>query len=157
MKQDKTKVGNFEQIDIDNRDKIWTNNELNSILHSYTKPRINDSGLELEPLTRLVNFSEYTSYITDEKLLNEAINYIKKESYLIETDKKFEALKNRFNKVYSNSDWKIIKAIFYSLEARFQIFIANINPSNYIQPFSYFEIKDRVIYHFKFVKYIKKF
>ncbi|NGY38864.1 hypothetical protein FQU23_015275 [Flavobacterium sp. XN-5] len=155
MKQDKTKVDNFEQIDIDNRDKIWTNNELNNILQSYTKPRTNDAGLELEPLTRLVNFCEYTSYITDEKLLNEAINYIKKESYLIDTDKKFEALKNRFNKVYSDSDWKIIKAIFYSLEARFQIFIANINPSNYNQPFFYFEIKDRVIYHnLNFVKEI---
>lgn len=147
MKKDRTKVNNFEQIDIDNRDDIWTNKELNNILHSYTKPRTNDAGLELEPLTRLVNFCEYTSYITDEKLLSDAINYIKKEGYLIDTDKKFEVLKNRFDNVYSDSDWKIIKAIFYSIEARSQIFIANINPSNFNQPFSYFEIKDRVIYH----------
>lgn len=140
---------NDEQINIDNRDLSFGNAELNTILHSYTKPKKNDLGMDLTPIACFINFCEYTSYITDEELLNGAIAYIEKEVPLIipEVNKSFNALKEKHNNEYSDKDWHCIKAIFFSLGIRCKVFMKLYNPPNQNFPFFYIIVKDRAVNH----------
>lgn len=144
----------MEYIDIDNRDKNFNTNEqgqetgLDAILKSYTKPRTNDAGSDLDPPARLLNFCEYLSYITDAHLLNSAIEYVKAQDLLNDFDTNFDALKQQLSaENYSDEDLIKIKAIVFSLQARFEIYKVVFNPSNVNLPFFNFEFKNRIIEH----------
>lgn len=144
----------MEYIDIDHRDKNFNKNEqgqetgLDAILQSYTKPRTNDAGLDLNPIDRLLNFCEYLSYITDEHLLNSAIKYVKTEVLLNNFDTDFDTLKQPLNREkHSDEDLIKIKAIIFSLQARFEIYKVVFNPSYINLPFFHIEFKNRIIEH----------
>jgi hypothetical protein len=144
----------MEYIDIDHRDKNFSKNEqgqetgLDAILQSYTKPRTNDAGLDLNPIDRLLNFCEYLSYITDEHLLNSAIKYVKTEVLLNNFDTDFDTLKQPLNREkHSDEDLIKIKAIIFSLRARFEIYKVVFNPSYINLPFFHIEFKNRIIEH----------
>ena len=140
---------NLDQISID-REFRFNNQQINEILHyliDYTKPYYTDAGVELKPLVRFIKFCEYTSYVTDEKLLNGAINNIKNKDLLKNSDAEFKKLKQNLDNSYSDIDIIKLKAIFYSLDALFEIYIGELNPPNTPPPFPYAELKGRIVCH----------
>lgn len=145
----------MEYIDIDNRDKKFNKNEqgqeagLFAILQSYTKPRTNDAGLDLNPIGQLINFCEYLSYITDANFLNSAIEYVKDQISLNNFDAYFDTLKQQLlsKEKYSGEDLIKIKAIVFSLKARFEISKVYFSPPNFNLPFFYINYENRIIEH----------
>lgn len=145
----------MEYIDIDNRDEKFNKNEqgqeagLYAILQSYTKPRTSDAGLDLNPIDQLINFCEYLSYITDANFLNSAIEYVKGQISLNNFDADFDTLKQQqlSKEKYSDEDLIKIKAINFSLKARFEIYKVCFNPPNFNLPFFYINYENRIIEH----------
>lgn len=139
----------FDTIDID-REVEFNDVEINRILHGlidFKNPYFTDAGIELKPLARVIKFCHYTSDITDEKLLNDAIIYIKNQHLLKNADAEFEKLKQDLDNSYSDIDLIKLKATFYSLDALFEIYIGELNPPNTPPPFPYAKLNGRLVHH----------
>jgi hypothetical protein len=154
MKKNKNYNPEFEVIDIDIRDKVFEEIlqgqqiGLNRVLDSYTKQKSNDAGVELNEITKLINFCEYISYITDEQLLKGAIEYVEKQILLLKLDIDSETLKCQFDSEnFSEIDLIKINAIHFSLKARFEIYAKVFQPDIVNLPFFYIKPVGRKIEH----------
>lgn len=155
QKQFDTKL--TEQIHLDKRDRNLTNEQIEQelvLLDDTSKPYYNVYGYELNSNSRLNVFCDYILYLTDEEKLNSAISYVKKvlgpdfSFDLIEDD-----LKKQDNGIYSQKDWTIIKAIYFSLFAKYFIFNKTFCNADNPAPQFGINLTKRVITHnFPFVQ-----
>lgn len=138
----------FEIIEIENSNENFTDIELNEYLHNHTKTKSNKDELTQQ----LIDFCKYISYLTNDKILNGAIEYVKKSVSLNLTnfDTDFNILIQQF--VTENilaKDLIKIKAIYFSLVVRYNIMIKQENPPEMEEPMLDFFIdeENKLIYH----------
>lgn len=135
----------FVIIDIENRNENFTDIELNEILHDHTKTTTNND----EFARQLIDFCKYISYVKDEKLLNSAIEYVKKNVPInlknFDTDFKQITVTGNF----SDNDLIKIKAIYFSLIVRYEIMVIKENPPQMEPPIFdfYIDVDNKLVYY----------
>lgn len=136
----------MEYIDIDNRDYNYSNDEIFIVLkdHIEYKEKIyNDDGDEVDLYHRLMVVCAATGYLTDGKLLNHTIDYLKIYDLIDDIKNTGIDLSS-----YSEKDVMKIKAIYYSLSSLYKLNIKALKFPNSKDPIRFdIVLKDRVIEH----------
>lgn len=126
METNQPKNNKFEQIDIDNRDKNYSNEYVfNCLVGCIGKIDFDDernffNGEKVSFLQRIQYLCHIISHITDIDFLNQALSYLKMVGLIENKDKDLEnyLISSYSDGLYSETDITTIIAIFYSLTSR---------------------------------------
>lgn len=139
---------NLEQIDIDNREFNYSTDGIFNVLKNhieYKEKIYHDDGDEIDLAYRLLIVCSIMGYLTDEKLLNHTLDFLKIFDLRVGIEKNFE---NELISSYSEADFIKIKAIYYSLSSLHELFTKTLKFPNSKDPIRFdIVLKDRVIEH----------
>jgi hypothetical protein len=138
----------LEKIDIDNRDFNYTNDGLFLLFKNYIEYKeviYDEEGIEITMFQRMSVVCSAIGYLTDEKLLNHTIDYLKIFDLIDGVKEDFE---NELMSSYSGNDLTTIKAIYYSLSSLYKLNIKSLKfPNSENSILLQIKIKDRIIEH----------
>jgi hypothetical protein len=138
----------LEQIDIDKRDFNYSTDEIFVVLKDhieYTEKIYNDNGVEVNLYYRLLIVCASLGYLTNEKLLNHTIDFLKTFDLIEPLKKDFQ---NILTEQYSEADLIKIKAIYFSLTSLYRLHIKNLKFPKSIKPIGLdINLKNRIIEH----------
>lgn len=139
---------NIKQIDIDNREFNFSNDGILSFLKDfieYKEKIYDDDGDEIDLYFRLLMVCTIIGYLSDEKILNHTLDFLKMIDLVDVLEEDFE---NELRSKYSEIDVIKIKAIYYSLTSSYRLHTIGLkfpNSKNSIR--LDIELKGRVIKH----------
>ncbi|MBX4206072.1 hypothetical protein KW795_02645, partial [Candidatus Microgenomates bacterium] len=149
MKNNQPKYNGKEEINLDKRNTDLTNTDIeNSILRlmQISKPLYDEYGIKIEPSTRFIWICNLASYITEEVLLNRVIDFFtsnfEKEDFK-HTDNYLKSIKELF----SSDDFTKVKAIYYSIIAKYMATKENFSSQNSHVPTFKIHLIERIISH----------
>jgi hypothetical protein len=138
----------MEYIDIDSRDFNYTNDGLFLLFKNYIEYKeviYDEEGIEISMFQRMSVVCSGIGYLTDEKLLNHTLDYLKTADLIEDIKEDFE---NELMSAYSQNELIRIKAIYYSLSSMYKLNIKHLKfPSSENSIRLEIKIKDRIIEH----------